>query len=176
MILRPIDQHALRIPQASGLLPYLYVPIAARDTSSIETYVGKITARLAPRSPSKALLVEAYEPEKPDDRLAIWDLPESSVLHYPQQVWVHVDYSGYRRAYKRAFPSADLTDFVLDHVMNRRVARLKGFTYLRIVAISRAANSIKGARLELTCYRPDHASSISHPSCRHATAHRAAGA
>jgi len=148
MICRPIDPHAVRIPQMSGLLPCLYVPIAARDASAIETYVGKIVSQLAPRSSSKAFLVAAYEPEKPDDRLAIWGLPEASVLHNPRQVWVHVNYSGYRRAYIRAFPDVDLTDFVLDHVMNRRVARLKGFAYLRIVPVSRAANSSHGGLSE----------------------------
>jgi hypothetical protein len=132
----------------SGLLPCLYVPIAARDTSAIETYVGKILAQLAPRSASKALLIEAHEPEKPDDRLAIWGLPAAAVLHYPRQVWVHVDYSGYRRAYIRAFPDDDLTDFVLDHVMNRRVARLKGYTYLRTVPVPRAVNSSHGGLSE----------------------------
>jgi hypothetical protein len=148
MVCRPIDQHAVRIPQKSGLLPCLYIPVAARDTNAIETYVGRIIARLAPRSPNKALLVEAHEPEKPDDRLAIWNLPESAVLHYLRQVWVHVDYRAYRRAYIRAFSDVDLTDVVLDHVMNRRVARLKGYTYLRIVPISRAANSSHGSLSE----------------------------
>ena len=148
MTIRPIDQNALRIPQMSGLQPCLYVPIAARDTSAIETYVGKIFAQLAPRSPNRGLLVKAHEPEKPNDRLAIWDLPTAAVLHYSRQVWVHVDYSGYRSAYIRAFPNADLTGFVLDHVMNRRVARLKGFTYLRIVPVSRAANSSHGGLSE----------------------------
>ena len=70
------------------------------------------------------------------------------MLHYPKQVWVHVDYGAYRRAYIRAFPDADLTGLVLDHVMNRRVARLKGFVYLRIVPISRKANSSHGGLSE----------------------------
>jgi len=129
---RPIDEHAIRIPKDSGLLPCLYVPIAARDTTAIETYVGRIAGQLPSRSSGKALLVEAHEPEKPDPRLAIWDVPEAVVLHLPRQVWVHVDY----RAYRQACPDFDLTGLVLDHVMNRRVARLKGFEYLRIVPIS----------------------------------------
>jgi len=104
--------------------------------------------RLAPGFLDKALLVEAHEPEKPNDRLAIWGLPEAAVLHYPMQVWVHVDYSAYRRAYIRAFPDIDLAGLVLDHVMNRRVARLKGFMYLRVVPISRAANSSHGGLSE----------------------------
>ena len=48
----------------------------------------------------------------------------------------------------RAFPDLDLAGLVLDHVMNRRVARLKGFTFLRIVPISRAANSSHGGLSE----------------------------
>lgn len=145
---RPIDPQAVRIPQASGLLPCLYIPVAARDVSAIERYVGRILGRLSPGRLSKALLVEAHEPEKPDERLSIWSLPEAAVLHYPRQVWVHVDYNAYRRAYLRAFPNVDLTDLVLDHVMNRRAARLKGFTYLRIVPISRTANSSHGGLSE----------------------------
>ena len=145
---RPIDPHAVRIPQMSGLVPCLYVPVAARDIHAIEKYVGRIIASLAHGSPDKALLVEAYEPEKADERLAIWNLPQAAVLHYPRQVWVHVDYTAYRRAYRRAFPDVDLSGLVLDHVMNRRVARLKDFTYLRIVPISREANSSHGGLSE----------------------------
>jgi hypothetical protein len=148
MTRRPIDQHALRIPLQSGLLPCLYIPVAARDTSAIKKYVGRILAPLAQGSPSKALLVEAHEPDEPDERLAIWSHPGAAILHYPRQVWVHVDYTAYRRAYTRGFPDVDLTGFVLDHIMNRRVARLKGFTYLRIVPISREANSSHGGLSE----------------------------
>jgi hypothetical protein len=75
MTRRPIDQHAVRIPQASGLLPCLYIPVAARDADAIETYVGRIVAPLSRRSPDRALLVEAHEPEEPDGRLAIWGYP-----------------------------------------------------------------------------------------------------
>lgn len=148
MTQRPIDPHAIRIPQKSGLLPCLYVPVAARNEAAIETYIGKIVGHLALRSPTKALLVESYEPEPADLRLPIWGLPEAAILHHPRQVWVHVDYCAYRRAYIRAFPGIDLSGQVLDHVMNRRVARLKGFMYLRIVPISRNANSSHGSLSE----------------------------
>ena len=146
--LRPIDPHAAQMPWMAGLLPCLYVPIAARDSRAIKTYVGEICAELTPRSQCKALLVEAYEPEKPDVRLPIWHLPVAAVLHNPQQVWVNVNYSGYRKAYIRAFPDVDLTDFVIDHVMNRRVARLKGFKYLRVVPVARTVNSSHGSLSE----------------------------
>ena len=148
MTLRPIDQHAVRIPQQSGLLPCLYIPIAARDTRSLEIYVGNIVAELARGPQSKALLIAAHEPDRPDERLAIWSVPEAAILHYPMQVWVHVDYGAYRRAYIKAFPETDLSGKVLDHIMNRRIARLKGFTYLRIVPISREANSSHGSLSE----------------------------
>jgi hypothetical protein len=148
MNIRPIDPNATKIPKESGLLPCLYIPIAARGINAIETYVGGVIEELEGSIPSKALLIDAYEPEEPDARLSIWDLPEAKVLHYPLQVWVHVDYRAYRKAYKIAFPDADLTGLVLDHVMNRRVARLKGFSYLRIVPISRAANSSHGSLSE----------------------------
>ena len=48
----------------------------------------------------------------------------------------------------RAFPDVDLTYFVIDHVMNRRVARLKGFQYLRVVPVARAVNSSHGGLSE----------------------------
>jgi len=148
MNLRPIDLRAARMPWMAGFLPCLYVPIAARDSNAIETYGGKIHKELTLRSKHRALLVEAHEPDKPDLRLPIWHLPESVVLHYPKQIWVHVDYSGYRRAYIRAFQDVDLSNYVIDHVMNRRVARLKGFRYLRVVPVSRAVNSSHGGLSE----------------------------
>ena len=132
----------------SGLLPCLYVPIAARDLLAIETYVGGISRQLAPNSPNMAVLVRADEPERPDARLAIWELPEAAILQAPSQVWVHVDFRAYRRAYMEAFRDFSSAGFVLDHILNRRVARLKGFQYLRIVPISRSANSSHGALSE----------------------------
>jgi len=126
----------------------LYIPIAARDTNAIEKYVGRVVRQLTPYSSGEAPLVEVHEPGKMDDRLAIWDRPDAAILHYPRQVWVHVDYRAYRRAYICAFPDFNLIGLVLDHVMNRRVARLNGFTYLRIVPISREANSSHGGLSE----------------------------
>jgi hypothetical protein len=147
-VCRVIDEHAIRIPRESGLLPCLYVPVAARDQRAIETYVGTIARSLAHDASTKALLVAAYDPGALDERLAIWGVPEAAVLHARTQVWVHVDYTAYRRAYRRAFPDAALADLVLDHVMNRRVARLKGFQYLRIVPVSRGTNSSHGGLSE----------------------------
>ncbi len=143
-----IDQHATQIPMNSRLPLCLYVPVAARDKDAIEKYVGRIVGQLSADDRCGAVLVETHEPITRDDRLAIWGIHESVVLHYPKQVWVHVDYRAYRRAYIRAFPDLDLGGLVLDHVMNRRVARLKGYAYLRLVPISRSANSTHGGLSE----------------------------
>ncbi|MCE9636451.1 MAG: hypothetical protein K8T90_12165 [Planctomycetes bacterium] len=148
MTVRPIDPHAVHVPQRSGLPPCLYVPVAARDVRAIEAYVGRVVRPLACRLPDRAVLVEAYEPRPLDARLPIWKQPGATVLHGALQVWVHVDYSPYKRAYARAFPDTVLADLVLDHVLNRRVARLKGFAYLRLVPVSRPVNSSHGGHSE----------------------------
>jgi hypothetical protein len=54
---RPIDSHAVTIPKNSGLVPCLYLPIAARDVNAIETYVGRVVAHLTPDDRGRALLV-----------------------------------------------------------------------------------------------------------------------
>lgn len=78
----------------------------------------------------------------------MWQLEEAKIFHAPYQVWVHVDFKAYRRAYAQALPEESLDNRVLDHVLNRRVARLKGFAYLRIIPISRGANSSSGGLSE----------------------------
>jgi hypothetical protein len=144
-IRRQVDQHAIHIPKNSGLLPCLYIPIAARDLNAIETYVGRIIMPLTTDATDKALVVEAHEPEKADDRLAIWRHPAAGILQHSKQVWVHVDFRNYRRGYMEAFPDFDLSGLVICHVMDRRVARLKGFMYLRIIPVSRGGHSSHGA-------------------------------
>ena len=136
------------MPWMTSFHPCLYVPIAARDQKAIETFVGNIHKELTQRSKHKAFLVESYEPEKSDLRLPIWSLPESSILHHKLQIWTHVNYSDYRRIYIREFQDTDLSNYVIDHVMNRRVARLKGFWYVRVVPVSRSVNSSHGGLSE----------------------------
>ena len=125
----------------NGIPACLHVPIAAVDEAAIVTYVGQIRRTLSGGGRAKALLVEAYPPEPRDTRYPIWEEPGSAELHTPLQVWVHIAYSRYRHAYRRAFPHEDLAGLVLSHAMNRRVAALKGFSFVRITPTSRAANS-----------------------------------
>lgn len=58
-----------------------------------------------------------------------------------EQVWVHLPYTRYRRAYQKAFPLEDISGKILSHAMNRRVALLKGFQYTSLTPTSRGANS-----------------------------------
>jgi len=140
-----IDQEARdRALRVYGLPLCCHIPIAARNEAAIEKYVGRIARVLTGASPNKALLVHPYDAPHLNRRLPIWAMKESAILHHSVQVWVHVDYRGYRAAYARAFPDESLTELVLDHVLNRRMARAMGFDYLRIVPISRGANSSSG--------------------------------
>ena len=145
----PVDAYAREVAITKyGLPPCVHVPVAARDEYAIQTYVGNISFVLTAGSPNRALLVEPTKTPEINTRLPIWRLKEAAVLHCTRQVWVHVDYPDYRSAYIKAFPCGNLTDLVIDHILNRRVARQKGFSYLRIVPISRAANSSSGGLSE----------------------------
>lgn len=149
MIEREIDEHATNIAvHRYGLLPCLHIPIAARDQQAIQRFIGRVTNVLISGTPNRALLVDPFMPPPPDLRLSVWKRKEAQTLHALRQVWVHVDYRGYRNAYAKAFPEENLAGLVLDHILNRRVARLKAFTFLRIVPISRPANSSSGGLSE----------------------------
>lgn len=126
----------------------LHIPLAARDEQTIERFVGRIQRVLLGDKGRNALLVEAYDFAEIDPRLPIWNHPNVAVLRRSLQVWVHVDLGQYRKAYRHAFPEEHLTGLVIDHVINRRVARLKRFDYLRVVPISRGANSSSGGLAE----------------------------
>lgn len=134
--------------QRFGLPLCLHVPIAARDAAAIHSHVGRVIEVVIPGTPNMALLVETVMQVEINPKLLIWELPEASVLHRSPQLWVHVDFKGYRAAYAKAFPDEDIRNLVLDHVMNRRVARLKDFRYLRLTPISRGANSSSGGLSE----------------------------
>ena len=131
-----------------ALPPCLHIPIATRDETSIEHFIGSVERVLGGRGSCRALFISAYEFPDIDIRLPIWKHPGVDTLRRTEQVWVHVDYRDYREAYRRAFPEEELEGRVLDHVINRRIARLKRYDYVRIVPISRAANSSSGGLAE----------------------------
>ncbi len=128
----------------SVLTECLHVPIAAVDESSICRYIGAIVGVVSFTTARRALLVKIPPPPKTDQRLPIWELAESAVLYQPIQLWVHVNYTGYRKAYKRAFPKEDITKKVINHILNRRIARIKGYEYVRVSSVTRGVNSSSG--------------------------------
>ena len=137
-----IDEAARKIALTQWALPdCLHVPIAAVDEAAITAYIGEIEAVLAGGSPRKALLVRTKEPPLIDAQLPIWEMPGSKVLHERRQVWVHIGFTRYRRAYGTAFPDQTIDGKVLSHALNRRTAALMGFSYVRITPNSRGCNS-----------------------------------
>jgi len=124
-----------------GLPDCLHVPIAAVDEAAISTYVGDIQKVLSGTRSRRAFLVHTKEPPPLDDRFPIWEVEGCEILHQRHQVWVDVTYGRYRDAFRTAFPDETIAGRVLSHAMNRRVAALKGFQFVRITPTTRAANS-----------------------------------
>ena len=144
-----IDEFAKNIAITRfALPPCLHIPIAAKSEAAIVDYIGHTWWPPQSSTKGRAWVVEREAVPTLNMRLPIWRLKEASILHARRQLWVHVDYSAYRRAYLEAFPEEDIKGRVLDHVLNRRVARLKGFRYVRIVPVSRGANSSSGGLSE----------------------------
>ena len=139
------DIEAATMPWVAGLSPCLRVPVAARDMAALEEHVGSVVRQISDRPGVPGYLVSASRMVDIDRTLPIWDVPQSSRFHSETQLWVHVDSPRYRRLFAKALPNIDISEKDIDHVTNRHVARLKGFPYLRLVAISRAANRSSGA-------------------------------
>lgn len=137
-----IDEVASDVALTRYAIPRcLHLPIAAVDETAIEKFVGEIVRPLSGAGSRRALLVRAHSPLVPDSSYPIWDHPEAGILGESLQVWVHVGYTRYRPAYRRAFPDQQLDELVLSHAMNRRVAQLRGFAFVRLTPTSRRANS-----------------------------------
>ena len=126
----------------------LHLPVAARDKASIVKYIGDIVNNLSGSIPNTAFLVHVKKPKIINKKLAVWEFPQSNVLHKSMQVWVHVNYEEYREAYIKGFPDEDLSGLVLDHIWNRRMSEVMGYMYVRIIPISRGANSSSGTLAE----------------------------
>jgi hypothetical protein len=88
------------------------------------------------------------KPAAVNTKLAVWKLPSSKILHQELQVWVHVDYTRYRPAYKKAFPDEDISKLILDHIQNRKMLKVMGFNYTRLIPITRSVNSSSGSASE----------------------------
>ena len=153
-----VQDHAFRIPRGPSVMtcvmehdpiavgdaitkygfpPCLHVPVAARDLPSLLRFVGRVERELSRSGTQRALLVRTPGRKIPHCALdfPIWKVPAAVTYHANPQVWAHVNYRGYRRAYQLAYPNLDLSRFVIDHVENRRIARLKGWEYVRLCHI-----------------------------------------
>lgn len=129
-----------------GLPECLHVPTGATDENAISKYIGEIVEVVSYRTANRAVLVRCKQPAPPDAALPIWGLKNSKRLHDPVQLWVHIDYTAYRSAYKRTFPGDDISGKIISHAMNRRFGALTGFQYVRVTPVSRASNSSSGMR------------------------------
>jgi len=136
------DNAAREIALTRWALPEsLHIPTAAVDEAAITNYIGEIEQVLAGGSPRRALLIRTKEPPPIDMQFPIWELPASKILRERRQVWVHIEFTRYRHAYRRAFPDEAIDGKVLSHALNRRMAALMGFSYVRITPNSRGCNS-----------------------------------
>lgn len=136
--------------QTHGLPSDLVVPIAAADLQAIETYVGAIKMRVPGRKrATNAVVVEANRPVR-NPLVPLWEQDDGDdyyeQLHPSLQLWVHVDYRGYRRAWTRLGLGELTRDVVLDHVLNRAVVRLTGYRhpFVRMCPISQETNTSGG--------------------------------
>lgn len=136
--------------QTFGLPSDLTVPIAAADLEAIETYVGTIQKRVPGRKrPVNAVVVNPHQPSR-DARVPLWEEPEADEyyqrLHPQSQLWVHVDYTGYRKAWQRLGFGELTREVFLDHVQNREAVRLGNYShpFLRLCPISRKTNTSGG--------------------------------
>jgi hypothetical protein len=130
----------------AGFCDEVAVPIAAVSEEAIARYIGKIERVVSEDSCGRRALVVNIYPRENSKTLLVFDLPESDIFFSPQQVWVHVDLRNYRAAYlKSAIEQALPKATVLDHVMNRKVARVLGFEYIRTVPVPPRINSEHGS-------------------------------
>ncbi|MDR1969585.1 MAG: hypothetical protein LBQ32_13005 [Burkholderiaceae bacterium] len=135
-----------------GLPCSLWIPIAAATVDDIRKYVGRVLRSITDSGSGRvnALLVEtaAAPPEEPG--VPLWKSPQASQarqrLYPPRQVWVHVDYRGYRQAYGQFGMPAIPAGYFLDHIQNRRAIRQRSYShpYLRLCPVSRTVNTSGG--------------------------------
>ena len=138
--------------QTFGLPPSVLIPIAARSATTIKKYVGHVVdAKQGRDGLTTAVLIEPFStPDISTTDIRLWKEDHSGEyfdrLHPDQQVWVHVDYGAYRKAYV-SFGMPDIPDgYFLDHIQNREAIRLRGYShpYLRLCPVSHTVNTSGG--------------------------------
>ena len=135
-----------------GLPPSLRIPIAAVSVADIETYVGRVLQSITDTRSGRvnAVVVMTAAATPVASNVSLWKSSIANVarerLHPSRQVWVHVDYRGYRQAYDQFGMPPIPAHYVLDHVQNRKAIRLRGYShpYLRLCPVSRTVNTSGG--------------------------------
>lgn len=140
-MVKPINEAARKRILNENIPDSLLIPVAANNKESIEMYVGDIVSELSRSGTEKAFLVRVEPAVEIDRALKIWDDPESGALFEELQVWVNVDYTGYRDAYKRAFNDKNIDGLVLSHCRGRPIVRMLEYEYVRISPARKRANS-----------------------------------
>jgi hypothetical protein len=132
--------------EAYKLPPNVRIPIGARDLIALREVVGAYEeiagahAVLVTPRPQPHFLAGTALGQHPNARTRL----SSSAT----QVWAHVDYQGYRGRYKKGRPSDSIDGLVLDHVLNRRLARELGYLWLRLCPVTWEVNGQGGNGLE----------------------------
>lgn len=133
-----------------GLPLSLQVPIAASSLEAITEFVGRIMAtRHSHTGLAQAVTVARPTPLHFEPDVPLWASPlaeEALARLYPEaQVWVDVDFDGYRRAYL-GFGLSIPAGYFLDHVQNRRAMRLRdrSHPWLRLCPVDRRVNTSGG--------------------------------
>jgi len=136
-----------------GLSTGLWIPIAAASVADIETYVGAIQHRITDPATGRvnALVVMPQQHGMPAQTQApLWNsalAQKAGDRLYPAlQVWVHVDFGGYRQAYNSLGMPAIPARYFLDHVQNRKAMGLRhnSHPYLRLCPVHRQVNTSAG--------------------------------
>jgi len=136
-----------------GLPASLWIPIAAASVADIGKYVGRVSQCVKDPKTGlvNAVLVETRQRDVvKEPNVGLWKSPLASSaserLYPAKQVWVHVDYRGYRNAYVE-FNMPDIPpDYFLDHVQNCEAIRTRGNShpYLRLCPVHRRVNTSGG--------------------------------
>ncbi|GHV92515.1 hypothetical protein AGMMS50268_30180 [Spirochaetia bacterium] len=127
-----------------GLDDCLITPVAAKSIKSIEQFVGNIIRK---SKDDKWCYVD-FTPLSPPNNLEVWNHARSYLINQRLQCWVRIDYTGYRNRYKSCFPNVNIDKMVIDHILNRRFAKVFGFNYVRLVHLDKSVNSSSGAGME----------------------------
>jgi hypothetical protein len=135
-----------------GLPACLRIPVGAASVESISQFVGEIEDSIQNmKGATVALKVRAHTRGFPGQPIAKLWRTELGRRHadtlFPEfQIWVHVDYRRYREAYRRFGMAPIESETFLDHIHNRRMARLRWYAhpFLRLCPMSRTTNTNSG--------------------------------